>query len=130
LLALFRNLRDGMTIDAALTDVYGFGVDGLEDEWRASIGAQPRRAEGAAPTPTLLPTPVPTYRPISGAPLAAAIDATPMPPGSPIGEPAAEQAGAATAETVQTEVLVAAGAAVVAIVMIGVAVSSRRRKSA
>ncbi|HLF27764.1 MAG TPA: peptidase MA family metallohydrolase [Anaerolineae bacterium] len=83
LLALFRNLRDGMTIEAALNQVYGFGLDGLEDGWRASIGAQPHRAEGAVPTPTPMPTPVPTYRPISGAPLAPPVDsaqaATPLP---------------------------------------------------
>jgi hypothetical protein len=76
LLTLFRNLRDGMTIEDALNDVYGFGLDGLEDGWRTSVGAQPRRAEGAAPTPTPIPTPVPTYQPISGAPIAPAVDAT------------------------------------------------------
>lgn len=71
LLQLFGSLRDGVPIDAALTEAYGFDLDGLEDAWRASVGARPRRAEGAAPTPTLPPTPVPTFRPIADAPLAA-----------------------------------------------------------
>ena len=76
LLTLFGNLRDGLPIEDALNDAYGFGLDGLEDSWRASIGAKPRRAEGVAPTPTAIPTPVPTYRPISGAPLIPPLDAT------------------------------------------------------
>lgn len=79
LLALFRNLRDGMTIESALRDSHGFGIDELEDEWRASVGAKPRRAEGATPTATPLPTPVPTYRPIAGVPLAPTLSATRTP---------------------------------------------------
>lgn len=62
-------LRDGETIDTALLQVYGFDVDGLEDAWRADIGAQPRVA-GPQPTATPQPTVVPTIRPVSGAPLA------------------------------------------------------------
>ena len=49
---LLLTLRDGTTIDAALTQVYGFDVDGLEDAWRASIGARPRPA---APNPNSCP---------------------------------------------------------------------------
>jgi hypothetical protein len=79
LLALFHNLRDGMPIEDALVAAYGFGVDALEDAWRASIGARPRRAEGAAPAATPLPTPVPTLRPIASAPLAPVVAATAMP---------------------------------------------------
>ncbi len=67
-------LRDGETIDAALQQVYGFNVEGLEDAWRASIGAKPRVA-GPQPTPTPQPTVVPTIRPVSGAP----ISVTPTP---------------------------------------------------
>jgi hypothetical protein len=130
LLALFRDLRDGMTIDDALTDVYGFGVEGLEDEWRASIGAQPRRAEGAAPTPTPLPTPVPTYRPISGVPLAAPVNATPAPPVSSASEPAAEQSDASAADGAQPEALLAAGLVVIATIVGVMALSARRRKGA
>ena len=75
LLALFGNLRDGVTIEDALNAVYGFGLDGLEDRWRESVGAKPRQAEGSPPAATAMPTPVPTYRPIAGAPLAAPIGA-------------------------------------------------------
>ena len=77
LLQLFGNLRDGMPIEDALNDVYGFGLDGLEDRWRESIGAQPRQTGGLLPTPTLMPTPVPTYRPLGGAPGAPTPGATP-----------------------------------------------------
>ncbi len=48
-----------MTTDTALEAVYGFDQDGLENEWRASVGLPPR--EGTAqpdddePVPTLPP---------------------------------------------------------------------------
>jgi hypothetical protein len=54
LLAVFR---EGATYDGALEQVYGFGTDGLEDLWRASIGAQPRPTQSApAGDPTAIPT--------------------------------------------------------------------------
>jgi hypothetical protein len=73
--SLLTTLRDGASIDEALLKVYGFNVDGLEDEWRAAIGAPPRAASAQ---PAALPTPtfVPTIIPISGAPLA--VTPTPM----------------------------------------------------
>jgi len=79
---LLTSLRDGMTIDDALTQTYGFNVDGLEDEWRKAIQAQPRSASGQ---PTVQPTPtfVPTIVPISGAPVANQISTpTPIPTSS------------------------------------------------
>jgi hypothetical protein len=56
-------------VDAALREVYGFDTEGLDDAWRASLGAPPKPAQ---PQPTLRPTPthVPTYVPIQGIPLA------------------------------------------------------------
>ena len=62
-------LRDAKPIDEALIEVYGFDTDGLEDAWRKSIGAAPRPVSAQA---TLQPTPtwVPTFVPVSGAPLA------------------------------------------------------------
>lgn len=71
---LLLALRDGTTIDSALVMVYGFDVEGLEDAWRAGIGAKPRVA---APNPTATPQPtyVPTMVPIGGLPVAV----TPMP---------------------------------------------------
>jgi hypothetical protein len=69
--ALLLALRDGDTADQALQKDYGFDVDGLEDVWRASIGA-PSRTGGAKPTPVPTPTIVPTIEPISGVPAPAA----------------------------------------------------------
>lgn len=63
--ALLTSLRDGVTIDEALTNTYGFNVEGLEDEWRAGIGAKPR-AVSAQPTAQPTATFVPTIVPVSG----------------------------------------------------------------
>jgi hypothetical protein len=80
---LLESLRDGATIDAALQRLYGFDVDGLEDAWRASIGAPARLAQ-AIPTATPQPTVVPTYVPFSGMSMPAADSATPVVPVTPI----------------------------------------------
>jgi hypothetical protein len=58
LLALLGNLRDGMTVEAGVTSAYGFDLGGLEDRWRAWLHAAPRSQ--AAPTPTAVPSPIPT----------------------------------------------------------------------
>ena len=53
---LFAEIRGGKRTDEALTAVYGFDQDGLEDEWRASLGLPPREQptqrddERSAPT--------------------------------------------------------------------------------
>jgi hypothetical protein len=39
---LFANFREGNTTAGALEEVYGFDQDGLENEWRASVGLPPR----------------------------------------------------------------------------------------
>ncbi len=75
--ALLISLRDGNTIDQALQSAYGFDTNGLEDVWRASIGAAPRVGT-SNPTPVFTPTQVPTFIPIGAAPLAPAAS-TPRP---------------------------------------------------
>jgi hypothetical protein len=72
--ALLIALRDGNTVDEALTSVYGFNVDGLEEAWRLSIGAQPRLVGSPTAVPTA--TVVPTIVPVSGA--LAAVTPTPF----------------------------------------------------
>ena len=62
--ALLTSLRDGLTIDQALIQTYSFDVEGLEDEWRESIGARPRTV-AAQPTAQPTPTHVPTIAPVS-----------------------------------------------------------------
>lgn len=42
LAALFAEIKSGKRIDSALETVYGFGQDGLEDEWRAANSLAPR----------------------------------------------------------------------------------------
>ncbi len=79
LLKLFDNMRQGIKTEDALNSAYGFGLDGLEDKWRASIGAKPRRSEGVVATVTANPTAVPTYAPVSAAPVSASIESDPTP---------------------------------------------------
>jgi hypothetical protein len=67
--ALLADLRNGSTADEALMAVYAFDTDGLEDAWRASIGAAPRVGT-SKPTPVPTPTQVPTIVPVGAAPVA------------------------------------------------------------
>jgi hypothetical protein len=64
---LILTLAAGEGYDAALEQVYGFNIDGLEVAWREAIGASPR---AIPPTPTAIAAAaVPTYVPL-GAPRA------------------------------------------------------------
>jgi len=85
---LLLTLAQGLTYDAALEQVYGFNVDGLELAWRESLGLPPR---AIPPTPTPInPAAVPTIAPQGlpqsvPTPPAAAATAVPIgapPPGS------------------------------------------------
>jgi len=67
--SLLTSLRDGTTVDDALTKIYGFDVDGLDALWRDAIGARPHPVS-AQPTAQPTPTFVPTYAPFAGASLA------------------------------------------------------------
>lgn len=79
--ALLTSLRDGLTIDQALNQTYGFNVEGLEDAWRSAIGAQPR-AISAEPTAQPTPTHVPTIIPVSLLQTAGQTTPTPIPTSS------------------------------------------------
>jgi hypothetical protein len=46
--ALFAEVKSGKRIESALVAVYGFGQDGLEDEWRAANDLPPRETPAAA----------------------------------------------------------------------------------
>jgi hypothetical protein len=78
---LLLSLQTGMTIDEALTQAYGFDVNGLENAWRASIGAQPSSAS-AQPTAMPSPTIVPTIVPMGGVSFALQVTLTPVPTSS------------------------------------------------
>ena len=79
--ALLTALRDGATVDDALSQTYGFNIEGLEAEWRQAIGA-PVGTVSAQPTAQPTPTYVPTIVPISGAPLVSEITPTLIPTSS------------------------------------------------
>lgn len=84
--SLLTLLRDGNTTDAALQQTYGFDIDGLEDAWRAAVGAQPRPVYAQ---PTAMPTPtfVPTIVPIAGGGITLQTTTTPIPTSSSSGQP-------------------------------------------
>jgi hypothetical protein len=88
--ALLLALRDGKTIDDALLQTYGFDIEGLEDAWRQSIGAQPGSVP-AQPTAQAAPTYVPTIVPVSGAPLSQQSTPTTIPTSSFDSTPAGEK---------------------------------------
>jgi hypothetical protein len=93
LLALFGNLRDGTTVEAGVQAAYGFDLNGLEDRWRAWLGAAPRAQ--AQPAPTAPPTPIPTAPLIAVAPTGPAMPPTPTIPPTlePTPSPVAQAAG-------------------------------------
>jgi len=82
------SLRDGLTIDEALMQTYGFNEEGLEAAWRAAIGAQPLPV---STQPTVQPTPtfVPTIVPMGGISSALQATSTPVPTSSFDGQPTA-----------------------------------------
>ena len=84
--ALLLHLKNGLTIDEALTQTYGFNVEGLDDAWRKGIGAQPRPV-AAQPTAQPTPTFVPTIVPIGGAVSVLQVTSTPVPTSSFGGQP-------------------------------------------
>jgi hypothetical protein len=71
---LFGDLRQGVTIDDALRHIYGFGLDGLEDRWRAALGAPAVRRADTTPTAT-----TPTSVAMGAAATIAPAVATPLP---------------------------------------------------
>lgn len=76
--SLLVSLRDGLTVDEALTQTYEFNSDGLEAAWRQAIGASPPAPSDPASTqPT--PTFVPTIVPLSVLPLANQVTPTAIP---------------------------------------------------
>lgn len=76
--SLLTLLRDGITIDNALQQVYGFNIEGLEAGWRQAIGASPSTVS-AQPTAQPTPTFVPTIVPVSGGSFTLQTTATPLP---------------------------------------------------
>jgi len=59
---LLQTLGTGIGISGALQAVYGFNIDGLENLWRASVGAEPYIEPTPGPTPTPAAEPTPAYK--------------------------------------------------------------------
>jgi hypothetical protein len=65
---LLTALSDAEPLDDALMRIYGIDTDGLDNQWRESLGLSSLVVVQATAQPT--PTYVPTYIPIAGIPLA------------------------------------------------------------
>ncbi len=122
--ALLIALRDGSTVDEALTNVYGFNIEGLEDAWRASIGAKARTVEA---NPTIVPTPtyVPTIVPVSGVPLAITPTPFDFPTSSPTDQP---NSGPPLSLTLTLLFTCCALGLVVGVLVIGFIIAMQKRK--
>jgi hypothetical protein len=116
--SLLVALRDGLTIDEALVKTYGFDVDGLEDEWRASIGAR-SHSVSTQPTAQVTPTFVPTIVPVGAAPSLDQITVTPVPTSS-FGDQPTETPGLSGPPLALTLILL--GMCCIFLVLIGVIV--------
>lgn len=129
--SLLVSLRDGLTTDEALVQTYGFNVEGLEDAWRAAIGAQPRTASPdgqatAQPTPTFVPTIVP----VGGVPFVQQVTPTAIPTSS-FGEPPAEIPARTGPPLWLTMILLALCCGfllLIGVVVVGLIVRSQNRK--
>jgi hypothetical protein len=126
-------LRDGVTVDEALQQIYGFDIEGFEDAWRAAIGAQPRSGSGTKPTPTIVPTIVPTFVPASisiTGPTPAPARERPTPTPIAIAQADAPVASTSTPVGEQTNILPAIIIAIVVIVatILAVLIIGRRKQ--
>jgi hypothetical protein len=84
---LLQTFSVGAHYDDAMLEVYGVDMNGIEDQWRAYIGAEPR-AEAQAATAT--PSPTPTLTPqATTADTTPAVQATASPTVAPTETPVA-----------------------------------------
>ncbi len=129
ILALLQAIKEGQDLDEAMKAIYGFDVDGLEDAWRADIGARPRTA-GTTPGPTAPPTPVPTLPLVSGIqPSTAEQPGVTAPPATtliPTLAPTATPATPASA-SLPIPLLAGAGAGLILLVIAALVIVRRRR---
>lgn len=79
MLSLLAAFKEGLTYDEALQKVYGWDRDGLDREWRQSLGLAPRPAPLPTHTPTPALTPAPTPTPVT----APTLTPTPTPAATP-----------------------------------------------
>lgn len=124
-------LRDGLTIDEALVQSYGFNIDGLEEAWRAAIGAQPRPVSPNG-QPTIQPSPtfIPTIIPIGGAISVQQTTPTPIPTSS-FGvqpTPTPTRTGPPLALTMSLLALCCVFIVLIGIVVLGFVVRNQNRK--
>jgi hypothetical protein len=129
--SLLVSLRDGLTIDEALMQSYGFNTEGLEDAWRGAIGAPPRQiSPNGQPTIQPSPTFVPTIIPIGGAVSVQQVTSTPIPTSSFSAQPTQTPArtGPPLALTMILLAMCCVFMVLIGIVVLGFVVRSQNRK--
>ena len=108
---LLQVYKRGTTNNAALEEVYGFDVEGLDERWRAWFGAPPRPAGSGAATSST-PQPVATLPlmtlPPSTQPTAPAVGGSPAAVGASVAETPVATTAPLAAPTVAPTVAVAA----------------------
>jgi len=127
--SLLVSLRDGLTIEEALMQTYGFNIDGLENAWRQSVGAHPQSAS-AQPTLQLTPTFVPTIIPVGGVSSVLQMTSTPVPTSSFGGQPTETPArtGPPLALTMTLLGMCCIFLVLIGVVVLGFVVRSQNRK--
>lgn len=126
---LLLALRNGLTIDAALVQTYGFDIEGLEDAWRNAIGA-PLQPDAAQPTAQPTATFVPTIVPIGGLASALQVTSTPVPTSSFGGQttPVPTPTGPPLALTLTLLVMCCVFLVLIGVVVLGFIVRGQNRK--
>lgn len=76
--ALLQVYKEGSTYDQALQQVYGLDTQGLDNEWRGSLGLSPRQVIATATAVS-----IPTLAPYGASTPTAAVSSTPTPTSAP-----------------------------------------------
>jgi hypothetical protein len=115
---LLKVFKEGSRYDDALQKVYGFNMDGLDAQWRTSLGVKPR----TSPQPTAERRTVPTLVPFG-------VEPQTLPTPSPFAQSSPTPAGSGSTTTVPLYWLYVGGGLMVAVILTlaATALALRRR---
>jgi hypothetical protein len=117
---LLKVFKEGSRYDDALQKVYGFDMDGLDAQWRLSLGLKPR----PSPQPTAERRTVPTLVPFGAEPQT-------QPTASPFTQPTPTPPGSGPRTTVSLHWLIIGGSGLLGVLVLTlVAMTGRLRRRA